>query len=230
VRPALVAVGVVFVAVAVVSVASVMIVPPAPQDQVLSTQVPALESGPNQTRQVLLDGTNTSDGSFDLSWKSTGPVLVELYGASGCGSGGVGCAGSPALAHWPRNASGTWTASGQLLYPYLLVWVDVGSSGISFQATGISHAISRPALPMLTLVLSEASAAALAIVGAVSIFLGLFLRSGVYRTRPPPDLTPAEDSATSGAGAPGDPVTGPRTGPSADGSGPPRPGPPARGR
>jgi hypothetical protein len=94
----------------------------------------------------------------------------------------------------------------------------------------VSHATTHPALPALSLLLSEAAAGALGVIGAVALFLGLFLRGGVYRGPRPLTSRSADDAAAIASEAADLPVTGPRTGPSADGSGPPRPGPPARGR
>jgi len=220
VRPALVAVGVVLLAVAAVSAGAAVLAPPAPTDQQVSTVVPTLTSGPNQTRQVWLDGTNTSDGSFDLSWQASAPVVVDLYRAPGCPTGGSGCAGVPPAASWPGNASGEFTASGSLAFPYLLVWHDAGRSSITFQATAVSHATVHPTLPTLTLLLSEAAAAALGLIGA----------AGVYRGRPPLVSQSAEDAEMVAAQSEEPEVTGPRTGPSGGGSARPPPGPPARGR
>ncbi|HEV2165401.1 MAG TPA: hypothetical protein VGS23_00255 [Thermoplasmata archaeon] len=212
-RLGLVVVGIAFLAVAAASATSLYLWPRTPSTQEITTELPVTFSAPNQTREALLSGTSEPAGSFTLDWQASAPFDVELFNAPGCARASVACEKTPAVAEWPANLSGHYEADGALAYPYLVVWTEKGPADASLQATAESVAQVSSTAPAWTSVVTDVALASLGSVGALSLFLGLFLRGGVF----------ARGSDQGG-------VTGPRTG-SPDGEdGSPRPGPPSPGR
>jgi hypothetical protein len=228
VRPGLVVVGIAFIAVAAASAGVALLLPPAPGNLEVSTQVPGIALEPGEAHGVLLAGTNSSDGSFSVSWQSSSPVSSSLYEGAGCGAVGPGCARTDLVASWPANSSGHFGQSGSMVFPYLLVLTDTGGAEVTAQVSAVSHASVPATTSMLALVLPLVSAVALGLVGAVGLFFGLFLRPNVYRA--PRRLVSQHADDAAGIADSYRPVTAPRTGSSDGGSGPPPPGPPARGR
>ncbi|MCI4358397.1 MAG: hypothetical protein L3J95_03160 [Thermoplasmata archaeon] len=226
-RPGLVVIGVAFLAVAAVSATSLFLWPNTPSTRTVTTEVPSTASGPNETREALLVGTNSTSGTFTLDWQSTGPFRVVLYDVPGCASAASACARGSPLASWPGNLSGHFRADGPLAFPYLLVWTDRSGSVGSLQATAESVAEVTTPAPVWATLATVGALGSLGAVGVVAFFLGVFLRSGVYRR--PGAADASRRPAVERERIPSDGPTGPKTGFPADGAGPPRPGPPSPG-
>jgi hypothetical protein len=222
-----VVIGVAFLAVVAVSATSLYLWPNSDSSRNITTDVPLTSSGPNETREALLVGTNTSSGTFTVSWQSTGAFEVALYDAPTCESASPVCVVGTPIAHWASNESGRWGTQGHLVFPYLLVWTDRVAPAAALQAVSESTAqVSNPA-PVWATLATIGALVSLGAVGVLAFFLGLFLRGGVYR-RPPrdPPGSPTEPQVSRGEveGA-----TAPRTGSPGGAVGPPRPGPSAPG-
>jgi hypothetical protein len=97
------------------------------------------------------------------------------------------------VATWLGVSSGQWSVSGGLRFPYLIVWNESSSTSGNFTASGVES--TEVAVPpnVVDALLVDGSAAALSTIGAVAVFLGLFLRPGVYRVPAPLVSRSADD-------------------------------------
>lgn len=141
----------------------------------------------NYTHEIPV--TLVKSATFSLNWTGSASVQVFLYvaGVCGNGSGEYVCGEGGPVAHW-WSATGTWTWSGAATEPWLIVVYNVNGTTVSFSGSMVE---TYPAKGTFTdgiglLVLILASVVLLGI-GSLAVFLGLFLRGGVYgRSQPPP--------------------------------------------
>jgi hypothetical protein len=153
---------------------------------------PNLQPGHPLTKIVWLQ--NTSSGTLALNWVASSNVNVSLYKAVDCAFLGVGaganyCPAGSALALWPSNASGHWNISGEISAPYLLNLQNPGPKSANLSAVFDEvWPSSSPGVPTWIFVSALAGGVACISLGAVAVFLGLFLRSGVYSRTPSEDL------------------------------------------
>jgi hypothetical protein len=190
------------------AIAAFLIVPPSNLTSEDATAIGPVSTPPGPVpHATILTGTDTSSGTFTLRWQSTVPLTVRLYDASKCSQGPTNCALGTPLASWPSNATGDWGTQGALSFPFVLSWSDTGNTTGSFQALADEKWTTTASVPMLTLILVFGSGGALAVVGATALFLGVFLRSGIYQRPPPPPTLvsqSAEDVGTIAGMSPGD--------------------------
>ncbi len=191
-RPWLVSIGVAFLVVGGAALASLYAASDAPNhEQVDSTSTVEV----NPTIWALtapLWGENGSAPSFYVHWQSTVPVQVTLLDGAGsrCPGGGSSC-GSQAIVcpcpvtNWTDRLSGNWSSSQALDYPYYVRALAVGADpGImTVYATGTA-VIDQPSYTLQRITGTFAGSAAV-LVGAVALFLGLFLRASPYAAPPP---------------------------------------------
>jgi hypothetical protein len=149
--------------------------------------------GPNATGSTLLPGTDADRGTFSISWRATAPIDVTLYPAAGCTEPSASCATGPAVATWKALTSGAWSVSGGLHFPYLIAWSESSSNVGNFTASGVESTDVTVPPNVLDTLLVDGAAASLAVIGGIAVFLGLFLRSGVYRGPTPIVSRSAED-------------------------------------
>ena len=229
-RPGLVAIGVSLLVLAVATIGAVYLLPgTAPTNRDTNNVNPQTVAA-HASGHFLLYGTESSSGTFSLKWQSTVPLDVGLWAAPVCPNGPASCAPPARIGGWTAATSGnsSWTLA--LHYPMTLEWTNNGSSSGTFEASSVATTSGSGALPALTILLIGVTVASVGVVGAVALFLGLFLRGNVYGPPPPlisrsaddvhgldwdPDV---EDEETT-------PITGPRTVPSDDEDEPPRPAP-----
>jgi hypothetical protein len=138
---------------------------------------------------VTLQLAPTSSGTFALSWSSTAHASVTVWRAEPCSPGTGICTVGPALIQWPSNESGRWSISGTIGSYYLLTAGDVDNRGLNFTGTTTEQFLSTNtalSLPIESLII--AAAGVLLTAGGIAVFLGLFLRAGVYSdpNGPPP--------------------------------------------
>jgi hypothetical protein len=183
VRPGLVAVGVAFLVLGGATLSAVHLFPQGPPADQQTTVVQPVFVNSHGGGQQRLTGVNTSSGSFRVHWTSTTPLSVALYDAPGCAPTGA-CALTQPIETWPANTSGNATLLGALAYPFVLLWSNPGASPGSFAADAVETYHPDGGLPTLATLLIDGTAGTLVVVGAVGLFLGLFLRGGVY-SRPP---------------------------------------------
>jgi len=175
-------------------------------------------------RPFVLPAYASDPASVLVQWYATTGLLdlpaqvnVSLYAGRMCPPATEPCPELPALAVWNGSGPGHWSASGTTGSMYLLLVTCLGGSGVSvnFTATLVEQYLvsSRP-LPMLPFAFTIIGGGLLAGVGAVALYLGLFLPEGVYAPLDPvgpadgePDQYGAGAGASkpSGPGAPGRP-------------------------
>ena len=185
-RLGLVAVGLAFVVVGAGLVASFFVfssnVPPG----ALTRTITASQIAPNQTQVWTLDTVGTPHGSLSLSWSSNVPTNVTFSQGTGCSSSSGICPISPALAVWDANSSGSWKGTGNVGSGYVVTVTARANRAVSFNA---SLAESYPGTPFgfasPVIILITVASVLLLGTGAIGVFLGLFLRGGVYEAPPP---------------------------------------------
>jgi hypothetical protein len=194
VRPGLVTVGGLFVVLAVAALVSVNLFPTNTQvrDQ---NSLPAQPIAENATGVALLTGTNAAAGTFSVSWSASIPLTVALYAAPDCVVPRLGCAVGAPVWNTSRSTSGGWGAGAPFDFPYLLVWYSGPGPKGNFSASEVESYTVKAPMDLLSSLLIDGVAVALGVVGAVALFLGFFLRPGVYRTPPPLVSQSAEDVA-----------------------------------
>jgi hypothetical protein len=217
-RPWLVATGAAFLLVGVGAVVGLQLFSSPPVEQQSSEQLVNDVTPPNGLAMFTVTGTAHSDATFTLRWTSTAPIAVELN-AGNCSALAVGC-DEPVLHNWSSARSGTFTIDGTIDADYVLAWTTAPSVVATVNSTAVAQwYVATHAT--LTDLIAEVASGLLAGVGAVAVFLGLFLRGG-YRG-PPRIVSRTADDAAGVAE-----LTDPRTATSDGGSEPPRRGPPAR--
>ncbi len=200
-RPGLVSVGVLFAVLAAGMLLAVNLSPSTSENRDWFT-LPPQPVGGNATGAALIQGTDTASGTFELHWSATMAARVDLYAAPGCTAPAPTCATGTPLVGWASQASGNWSTSGDLRFPYLLVWSSPSGAPGTFSANALESSPGSPSYLALGNLVIDGGAATLALVGAVAIFLGLFLRGGVYRGPAPLVSRSAEDAAEIARGPP----------------------------
>jgi hypothetical protein len=222
VRPWLVIIGVAILTLTVGALASLYLPSgPGPSTTVhtyttLPVSAPARASGSSQAVLPVNDSS-----TFLLTWSSTVSLNVSWGTAAPC-TPGLQCSPPlPPLAAWSDRTNGTWSYAGHLTGPLYLQWFNPGRGGGSIGFTLRQTVTSSSSFPGVGPLLVDASLGILAIIGALALFLGAFLRGGVYRGPAPLVSQDADDAEGIADPAAGDAI-GPRTGPSSGGSEAPR--------
>lgn len=204
-RPGLVAVGTVLVVLAVGAVAVVTLVPSGTHVTQNTVHIPPTGTGANETQTALLPGTTATEATFSVSWQSSVPTQVWLYSVPGCTRASLACATGSAVEHWSAATAGNWTSDSDLVFPYLVVWNTSSPTPGVWQLSAAETVTTSLALPLWETVVIIAAGAALALVGGVAVFLGLFLRGGVYQGPAPVVSRSAEDAEPVARGPPARP-------------------------
>lgn len=160
---------------------------------------------PHSSGSALLTGTPTGSGGLTISWRASAPLTVTLFPATGCGSPAPSCATGSAVASWAQAPGGNWSTSGKLSFPYLIAWNEPANLTGNVTVAGVETMQVRVAPSVLTELVIDGAGAALAVIGAVAVFLGLFLRGGVYRGPPPVVSRSADDVEEVARTGPGTP-------------------------
>jgi hypothetical protein len=193
VRPGLVALGIVLLALGAISV---VLVTPYFVGAANTPQASTGQAKPNVAggfSQLLpINGTDTSNGDFTISWSSADPVNATLYERGSCSSSDYSCILGNVAAHWPIALRGNFSAQGQLAFPYLIVLQNPSFSPIPVTVNWSEHVHDGP-FSLLTAVVLLLSVLLLAIIGGLALFLGLFLRGGVYQGPKPVVSQSADD-------------------------------------
>jgi hypothetical protein len=189
-RTGLVLVGTALALLGAVTVATaVSYNPPSPVTHVSTTQstwtVPAL----GRTTTPVLWGLN---GSFAVTWSSSMALNVALT-ATLCPTH---CSyGSAPITNWTGQMQGSWQSSGAPAYPYVLAFTNPNHASAAVALTAHSTVTSPvPATDVFVQVLSTLAGGVLLVIGGMALFLGLFLRRGVYVGRPTPVSRHADDA------------------------------------
>ncbi|MCI4372380.1 MAG: hypothetical protein L3K02_01860 [Thermoplasmata archaeon] len=198
VRTGLVVIGVALAVVGAGLTLSAFFEPGAPsQTQVNPLTAPNLQPGLPRTMVVWLE--NTSSGTLELNWVSSSDVNVSVYRGTNCGfvtsnTVVIYCPSGPALASWPSNSSGHWNISGAISFPLLLNLDNLGSKVVNVNAVFDEvWASTSPSVPTWVFVSTLAGGVACISLGAVAVFLGIFLKGGVYSTVGRSEAPPSDD-------------------------------------
>lgn len=197
-RPGLVAVGAAFAVVGAAVIIGMIYPSDASTGSRTSVaEVDGLAGG--SWRPFALSATPSSSVTVTLSWyastgnpRTTARVNVSFYAARACPPATEPCPVGPALKAWNVSTQGRWSASGASgsLYMLYVVVPDAANVSDNFTATfAEQYRTSSLPLPMVPFAITMAGGALLAGVGAVGVYLGLFLPSGVYD---PPDIGGAD--------------------------------------
>jgi hypothetical protein len=207
VRTGLVAIGVALAVVGAGLSLSAFFEPAAlPSSGVNPLAAPNLQPNYSTTKIVWLQ--NTSAGTLELTWVASSNVNVSLYAATLCLYMGVGtratyCLVGPPLATWASNSSGHWNTTGQISFPFLLNLQNSGPKAVNVTAVFDEvWASASPRVPTWIFVSELAGGVLCITLGAIAIFLGLFLRSGIYSQAPSEDAI--EEEGFVPRGEPGD--------------------------
>ena len=140
--------------------------------------------------------------TLSLSWTATGPapnatadVNVSLYAAYPCPPATEPCVQTPTLVSWTLKSTGGWSGPGTDEPEYLLFVSapDMRNVSVNFTATLVEqYRLQMQPLPSVPLLVTILGGGLLAGVGAVAVYLGLFLPAGVYGPAAGEDLDPDE--------------------------------------
>ena len=129
--------------------------------------------------------------SFAFSWNASGSAEVDWYAASPCGNPLGWCRG-PWIANWSAT-SGLWHGSGRPMSGYYVLVNNSGNATVTFTGEFVeSYPDAEPHLGVAPLAWTMGGGGLLIGMGALAIYLGIFLPSGVYEGRPQDDLTNPE--------------------------------------
>ena len=194
-RPGLVVIGTLLLVLGLAAIGVVALVPAGTHESRNAITIPTQFLAPNVTNYALLPGTDTSDGTFSISWTATVPTYVRLYATAGCQTASPACASGAPIRSWTASLQGNWSISGDLGFPYLIAWNSSGPGAGSWGLTGLESVTTTLTTGFAQAVVIYLAGGALAAVGGVALFLGLFLRGGAYLGPAPPVSRSAEDAA-----------------------------------
>jgi hypothetical protein len=153
-----------------------------------SASVVGLSGG--EWKPFVLPAFTSDPATLTLSWSATaGPaddqthVNVSLYSAYQCPPATEPCHSDPAIMTWNGTGLGRWSDSRAAGSLYLL-FVDVfgpDNSTVNFTATFTEqYRVGPLALPIVPFTVTMVGGGLLTGIGAVALYLGLFLPRGVY--------------------------------------------------
>ncbi len=139
-------------------------------------------------RLDVVPATVADPATLALGWNASGPIDVSWYVAVRCNSPLTPwCLQIPALFTWNGSKTGSWSHSGAAAAYYgLLVESPPGAHPpVNFTAVFEEQYRSGPlTMPFWPLVIAMAGGSLLAGIGAVAVYLGIFLPSGTYPRLP----------------------------------------------
>jgi hypothetical protein len=150
-----------------------------------NVDVPSIAA--HSTYNATIPSTSESSASIAFAWASTESVRVAFYEAGPCGNGtGDRCpSGAPLASWWSRSGVLSW--SGDVARPWFLTVTEPNGTATSFNATVVeSYVVPGLLSSNLSLAVLLAGSIVLMVIGALALFLGFFLRSGIYRGAPTP--------------------------------------------
>lgn len=201
-RPGLIAVGVAFALVGAGVILGILYPGNNPTLQRSGSADVAGLSGGNW-RSFLLPATASNPATLTLSWSASSPANVSWYEARTCSTPPGTCIIAPALRLWIANVSGHWSATGDAGALYELWVYAAGGHNVSLNFTATfteQYHAGKLTLPPIPFAITMVGGSLLAGIGAVALYLGLFLPTGVYGPfdAPPPDEGP--DGSDDGPG------------------------------
>lgn len=180
VRKGLLIVGIGVAIVGATFIATIISLPPPPsQISAATLDVPYILDNSTATSEIA--PASAPSANIYFSWVSDYPIAVSLYDRLPCVPQHPSCTPTAPLVSWVRNASGNWTSSGGIDLPVYVVLTNNGSTPATVSGTIVATYVpSTPYLPTWSLIALVTGALVLLGIGGVAIFLGLFLRGGIY--------------------------------------------------
>jgi hypothetical protein len=179
-RPGLVAVGAAFAIVGAGVIASVLWTADAPTVE-RNGSVAANNIAPGNWTEFTLPATSSSSASLQLHWSATGSVDVSWILTFSCVSPLGWCPEPTPAANWSSVRGGNWTHTGTAVALYVLYVQDATNVPINFTGTFVEKYRPAPlALSPLPLAVVITGGSLLLGTGAVAVYLGIFLPSGIY--------------------------------------------------
>lgn len=191
-RTGLVLLGVAFLVVGGTALASIFLVPPA-TTQVRHDSSASLAVGSGtRTTSILLWGENGSSAAFTLRWQASSAARVWLWSVpKGSNCIAAPCASGVTVAAWTANTSGSWKSTGDPDFPYYLQAESATNRSLSVQLQATGTATQSENTSGWQALVGSVAGVLVVAVGAVALFLGLFLRAGFTRPAAPvPPLGP----------------------------------------
>jgi len=181
-RPGLIAVGVAFAVVGAAVIVGILYPGDNPPlERTGSSDVVGLPGG--DWRSFLLPASASDPATLTLSWSATGTVNVTWYSARVCTQAPGICVDTPPLRLWLGNSSGHWSATGSAdsLYELVVYAGVLHNQSVNFTAAFTEQYHAGPqTLPFVPFAITMVGGSLLTGIGAVVLYLGLFLPSGVY--------------------------------------------------
>lgn len=199
-RPGLVAVGTGFLALAVAGVVALFLIP-IPTPSVTNTTTTSWTAPAHGANGTEIEGASTVQGSFLLSWSTHLPLVVKVYTSTGCQPGVAGCPAWKLVFNASDSPAGNFSAGAPIHFPFLFSWANPSGNSGGVQLTAATTMQGEASLSPISQLLLGLGVGALGFVGGIALFLGLFLRGGVYSgwgrppLRPPLDLPPPGSDA-----------------------------------
>jgi len=181
VRAGLLVAGVAIAVVGAGLMVSLFFLPAAPTDT-RSASDSIADLGANSSRSWSISEEVAPTGTLELTWTASGPADVYLSKTSTCPVGTGICPVSPPVVTWYGNVSGAWSLTAPVNTSYLLTVTNPAHTPISFSGTLTETYVvptAAQAVPAWALILL--GGLVLLGIGAIAVFLGLFLPPGVYR-------------------------------------------------
>ncbi len=191
-RPGLVAIGVVFLVLAAGGLVALFLIP-IPTPTVTDTSSTSWTAGPHASNATEIFGPSYLEGAFEINWQSSLPLTIRVYTSTGCTPGVSGCPDWQLAQTFTGAPSGNWSTPGPLRFPFLVAWTNAGSVAGPVVLTTVTTQGGSVGLSPLSEILLGLGVGALGFVGGLAMFLGFFLRGGVYRGPPPLVSRGAED-------------------------------------
>ncbi|MCI4335954.1 MAG: hypothetical protein L3K17_01980 [Thermoplasmata archaeon] len=197
-RTGLVALGTGFLALAVAGVVALFLIP-IPASTVTSSTTTSWTAAAGSSNGTEIAGAPSVQGSFVLHWQTHLPLAVKVYLSQGCEPGVGNCPAWQLIFSAADMPEGNFSEGAPLHFPFLFSWSNPSSAAGPITLSAATTTQGETSLAPVSQVLLGLGVAALGFVGGVTLFLGLFLRGGVYdvaqgpRLRSPPDLVPEDE-------------------------------------
>ncbi len=187
-RPGLVVVGILLAVVGAATLVSAVVLPLAASATSVSRSTETFVVPGSGTGVSGIHLPSAAPQTLVISWASDRPVGVELLPAVACARGASGlCPDGAPVQQWSQTEGGSWSPNSGFAGAYLLRATTSTPVPATVNWTLVeTYASTAPALPLWSYAAFLTAGTGLLVIGGAGMFLGFFLRPGVYQGRPPP--------------------------------------------
>jgi hypothetical protein len=142
----------------------------------------------NTTYAHVIPSALQKSAAVVFVWSATRSVQVSLYVAGACANQTPDyvCPSGNPLGHW-WSTTGTVSWTGAVTEPWVLIVANPNATDAALNGTLVeSYPAPTSFSSGINLIILILGSFTLIGIGALALFLGLFLRGGVYQPRPPP--------------------------------------------